>query len=212
MPKPAADLKPGTASYKASIDIGGQTIPMTITREVKEEGGQWAVTETAKTGMGDIIDKTLLEKGTLIPSGRSIHQGPVVVELQLKDGKATGTMTVNGQAKPVAADLGGPLFADGAGGHLVLAALPLAEGYAATYRNFDVQAQKVKLVQMKVAGAEKVTVPAGTFDSLKLEVTSAEGGTEKTTVWVDMATRQVLKTIEVVPQMNGAVITAELTQ
>ncbi|HEY2292662.1 MAG TPA: S9 family peptidase, partial [Thermoanaerobaculia bacterium] len=154
VPKPAADLKPGTASYKASLEIGGQTIPMSITREVKEEGGQWAVTETAKTGMGDIIDKTLLEKGTLIPAGRSIHQGPVVVELQLKDGKATGTMTVNGQAKPVEADLGGPLFADGAGGHLALAALPLAEGYTATYRNFDVQAQKVKLVQVKVAGAE----------------------------------------------------------
>ena len=212
VPKPASDLKPGTASYKASLEIGGQTIPMSITREVKEEGGQWAVTETAKTGMGDIIDKTLLEKGTLIPAGRSIHQGPVVVELQLKDGKATGTMTVNGQEKPVAADLGGPLFADGAGGHLALAALPLTEGYAATYRNFDVQAQKVKLVQMKVAGAEKVTVPAGTFDSLKLEITSAEGGAEKTTVWVDPATHQVLKTVEVVPQMNGAVITAELTQ
>ncbi|HEY2295533.1 MAG TPA: hypothetical protein VGM86_32925, partial [Thermoanaerobaculia bacterium] len=61
-------------------------------------------------------------------------------------------------------------------------------------------------------GAEKVTVPAGTFDSLKLEVTSAEGGAEKTTIWVDPATRQVLKSVEVVPQMNGAVITAELTQ
>jgi dipeptidyl aminopeptidase/acylaminoacyl peptidase len=212
VPKPASDLKPGTASYKANIEIGGQTIPMSITREVKEEGGQWAVTETAKTGMGDITDKTLLEKGTLIPSGRSIHQGPVTVELQFKDGKATGTMTVNGQAKPVETALGGPLFADGAGGNLALAALPLAEGYAATYRNFDVQAQKAKLVQMKVAGAEKVTVPAGTFDSLKLEVTSAEGGAEKTTVWVDPATHQVLKTVSVVPQMNGAVITSELTQ
>jgi dipeptidyl aminopeptidase/acylaminoacyl peptidase len=210
-PKPASDLKPGTASYKASIEVGGQTIPMSLTREVKEEGGSWAVTETAKTAMGDITDKTVLEKGTLIPTGRSIHQGPVIVELQLKDGKATGTMTVNGQAKPVEADLGGPLFADGAGAHLVLAALPLAEGYTATYRNFDVQAQKVKLVQVKVAGAEKVTVPAGTFDSLKLEVTSADGGAEKTTVWIDPATRQVLKTVSVVPQMNGAVITSELT-
>jgi dipeptidyl aminopeptidase/acylaminoacyl peptidase len=212
VPKPASDLKPGTASYKASIDVGGQTIPMTVTREVKEEDGRWAVTETAKTGMGDIIDKTILEKGTLIPTGRSIHQGPVTVELQLKDGKATGTMNVNGQAKPIEADLGGPLFADGAGGNLALAALPLTEGYSATYRNFDVQTQKPKLVQVKVAGTEKVTVPAGTFDSLKLEVTSADGGSEKTTIWVDPATRQVLKTVSVVPQMNGAVITSELTQ
>jgi dipeptidyl aminopeptidase/acylaminoacyl peptidase len=212
VPKPAADLKPGTASYKASIEIGGQTIPMTLTREVKEEGGRWAVTETVKMPMGDVTDKTVVEKGTLVPAERSVHQGPVTVELAFKDGKATGTMTVNGQAKPVAADLGGALFADGAGGNLALAALPLAEGYAATYRNFDVQKQKAKLVQMKVAGAEKVTVPAGTFDSLKLEVTSAEGEADKTTVWVDPATRQVLKTVSVVPQMNGAVITTELTQ
>ncbi|HSG38225.1 MAG TPA: alpha/beta fold hydrolase, partial [Thermoanaerobaculia bacterium] len=41
LPKPAADLKPGTANYKASLEIGGQTIPMTVTREVKEEGGRW---------------------------------------------------------------------------------------------------------------------------------------------------------------------------
>jgi dipeptidyl aminopeptidase/acylaminoacyl peptidase len=212
VPKPATDLKPGTASYKASIDMGGQSIPMTITREVKEEGGKWVITDTAKVPMGDMTDTTTVEKGTLVPIERSVHQGPLTLELAFQDGKAKGTMTVNGQAKPVDADLGGALFADGAGGQLALAALPLAEGYTTTYRNFDVQAQRAKLKQMKVAGAEKVTVPAGTFDSLKLEVTSAEGEADKTTVWVDPSTHQVLKTVSVVPQMNGAVITTELTQ
>lgn len=212
VPKPATDLKPGTASYQASIAVGGQTIPMTFTREVKEEGGRWVVTQTAKMPMGDMTDKTVVERGTLIPTGRSIQQGPLTVELEFKDGKATGTMTVNGQARPVAADLGGALFADGAEAHVALAALPLAEGYAATYRNFDVQAQKAKLVQLKVTGAETVTVPAGTFDSFKVELTSAEGDAEKTTLWVDKATRQVLKIVSVLPQMNGAVITSELTQ
>ncbi|HEX7185985.1 MAG TPA: S9 family peptidase [Thermoanaerobaculia bacterium] len=212
VPKPAADLQPGTASYQASIEVGGQTIPMTVTREVKEESGRWVITDTAKMPMGDMTDKTVVERGTLVPTGRSIRQGPMTVELEFKDGKATGTMTVNGQERPVAADLGGALFADGAGSHLALAALPLAEGYAATYRNFDVQAQKAKLVQLKVVGAETVTVPAGTFDSFKLELTSAEGEADRTTVWVDKATRQVLKTVSVLPQMNGAVITSELTQ
>ncbi|MBW8878785.1 MAG: S9 family peptidase [Acidobacteria bacterium] len=211
-PKPAADLKPGTTSYKASLEIGGQTIPMTVTREVKEEGDRWVVTEIAKLSMGDITDKTVFAKGTLVSIERSVHQGPLTVELAFKDGKATGTMTVNGQARPVATDLGGDLFADGAGGHLALAALPLTAGYAATYLNFDVQAQKMKLLQMKVAGAEKITVPAGTFDSLKLEVTSAEGEAGTTTIWIDPATRQELKSVAVLPQMNGAVLTTELTQ
>jgi dipeptidyl aminopeptidase/acylaminoacyl peptidase len=212
VPKPAADLKPGTANYKANMAIGGQTMEMTITREVKEEGGRWMVTEKAKTPMGEITDKTVFEKGTLIPAQRSIQQGPLAVELQFKDGKATGTMSMNGQSKPVTVDLGGPLYADGAGANLMLAALPLDAGYTTTYRNFDVQAQKVKLMQVKVAGQEKVTVPAGTFDSTKLEVTSAEGEPGQTTLWVDPATRQVLKSVSVIPQMNGAVLTTELTQ
>ena len=94
----------------------------------------------------------------------------------------------------------------------MLAALPLTPGYTATYRNFDVQTQKVKLKQMKVADTGKATVPAGTFDSTKLEVTSAEGEGGQTTIWVDTATRQVVKSASVIPQMNGAVLTSELTQ
>jgi dipeptidyl aminopeptidase/acylaminoacyl peptidase len=211
-PKPNADLKPGTASYKGSFDVGGQTIPVTLTVEVKDDGNHWVVTETAKLAMGDATDTMVLAKGTLVPMERTVHQGPVSVELAFKDGKATGTMTVNGQARPVAADLGGDLFADGGGGQLTLAALPLAEGYATTYRNFDVQTQKPKLKQMKVSGAEKITVPAGTFDSFKLEVSSAEGEAGTTTIWIDSATRQVVKSVAVLPQMNGAVLTTELTQ
>ena len=211
LPKPEAELKPGTTSYKGDIAVGGQNIPMTVTTEVREEGGRWVVTDTAKASFGEIVDKTTFEKGSLVPVARWISQGPVVVDLKFEGGKATGTMTLNGQAKPVAADLGGQLFADGAGANLALAALPLAEGYTATFRNFDVRGQKVKLKQLKVAGTEKVTVPAGTFDALKLEVTSAEGEGDKTTVWVDKATRRVLKTVSVVPAMNGAVITSELT-
>ncbi len=211
VPKPAVDLKPGTTSYKASLEIAGQTIPLTVTREVKEEGGKWVITEIAKTPQGDMTDKTTFEKGTLIPAERAVQQGPVTVKLAFKDGKATGTMSVNGQEKPVSADLGGTLFADGAGATLILATLPLEAGYTATYRNFDMQTQKVKLKQMKVAGTEKVTVPAGTFDSTKLEVTSAEGENGSTTIWVDPTTRQVVKSVSVIPQMNGAVLTTELS-
>jgi dipeptidyl aminopeptidase/acylaminoacyl peptidase len=209
-PKPASELRPGTLNYKASIEVGGQTIPLSVTNEVKEENGAWVVTEAAKSPMGDITDRTVIEKGSLVLTKRWIKQGPVEVNLEFKDGKASGTMIINGESRPVAVDLGGVLFADGAGAGNVMAALPLTEGYTTTFRNFDVRTQKVKLMQLKVAGMEKATVQAGSFDAIKLEVTSAEGDGGKTTIWVDKATRKVLKTTAIVPQMNGAVISSEL--
>lgn len=92
-----------------------------------------------------------------------------------------------------------------------MGALPLADGYSATFRNFDLQKQKASLKQLKVSGSEKVTVPAGSFDAFKIEITSAEGDPGKTTVWIEKKNRNVIKISAVVPS-NGAVITSELVQ
>jgi len=64
---------------------------------------------------------------------------------------------------------------------------------------------------LKVAGKESVTVPAGTFDAFRVEVTSADGGAEKTTLWIATDGRKPVKVSSVMPQMGGAVLTAELT-
>jgi hypothetical protein len=140
-----------------------------------------------------------------------IHQGPAVIEVTFAGNKATGKMSMNGQDRPISGDLGGVLFADGAGGNDVIAALPLAAGYGATYRNFDIMTQQVKPRQLKVVGSESVTVPAGTFDAWKVEITS-EGTGEKMTLWVDKKSRSVVKTQAVLPQMNGATATSELVK
>jgi hypothetical protein len=157
-------------------------------------------------------DTTWVEKGSLTLIKRSVKQGPAAIDVEFKNNKASGSMTIGGPAKPIAADVGGALFADGAGAYDALASLPLAEGYTATFRNFDLQKQKAALKQMKVVGVEKVTVPAGSFDAFKLEVTSAEGEPGKTTVWVAKESRRVVKIVAVLPQMNGAILTSELTQ
>ena len=211
-PKPAADLTPGTTTYKASLAAGGQTIPMDVTHTVAEANGVWLVTETANMPMGSMSDSSTVSKGTLLLQRRVIHQGPASVEVQFADNKASGTMSMNGQTRPISADLGGVLFGDGAGANDAIAALPLAEGYTTTYRNFDIMAQQVKPRLLKVEGSEKVTVPAGTFDAWKVVITPAEGIGETTTVWVNKTDRRVVKTSSVLPQMNGAVATAELVK
>jgi hypothetical protein len=118
-------------------------------------------------------------------------------------------MKMNGKETPILADLGGPLFAE-TGGAQCIALLPLADGYTTTFRNFDLQKQKVKLMALKVAGSESVTVPAGTFDTFKVELSSADGGADKQTLWIAKDPRKAVKVAAVLAEMGGATLTAEL--
>ena len=133
------------------------------------------------------------------------------MEINVAPDKLSGSTSMNGQSKPIDVDPGGALFADGAGAFDVIASLPLADGYSLSFRNFDVQKQKPQIKQLKVVGTESVTVPAGTFDAYKLEIVAADNDADKQTVWIDKASRKVLKISAVIPSLNGAVLTSELT-
>ncbi|MEO8910857.1 MAG: alpha/beta fold hydrolase [Gemmatimonadaceae bacterium] len=211
-PKPAVDLTAGTSTYKARLEAGGQSIPMDVTHTVVSGDGVWLVTETATMPMGTMSEESTVGKGTLVVQKRVIHQGPASVEVNFANDKASGKMTMNGQDRPITADLGGAIFADGAATNDAIAALPLADGYSTTFRNFDVMRQQVKPRALKVVGSEKVTVPAGEFDAWKVSVTPAEGTGETTTLWVNKADRRVVKITNVIPEMNGATVTTELVK
>ena len=211
VPKPAVDLRPGTSNYKATIALGAQSIPLTMTSEIKEENGAWTITDTAQTPQGEVTDVSTLEKGTLLLKRRVIKQGPMTMEINVAPNQLTGSTTMNGKSTPLAVDPGGALFADGAGGFDVIASLPLANGYSTTFRNFDVQKQKPEVKTLKVVGSESVTVPAGTFDAHKVEIVAVDNDADKQTVWIDKASRKVLKVTAVLPSLNGAVLTSELT-
>ncbi len=210
VPKAAFPLTVGTSSYAGKIEAGGQSMPLITTQTIEEQGGTWVITGTAKLPIGDATDVTTLDKATLVARKRSVKQGPAVIEVSFEGGKATGTMAMGGEAKPVSVDLGGELFADGIAASDVIASLPLAEGYSTSFRNFDLREQRVQLKQAKVAGAESVTVPAGTFNTWKVEVTSTDGEPGQMTIWVAKDSRRVVKTSATIPQMGGAVITSEL--
>jgi len=65
-------------------------------------------------------------------------------------------------------------------------------------------------LQLKVAGAESVTVPAGTFDAFRLDISSADGGSDKMTLWVTKEGRRPVKVSTVLSGQGGAVLTLEL--
>jgi dipeptidyl aminopeptidase/acylaminoacyl peptidase len=209
VPAVTAAMQPGTWKYKTSIEMGTQKIPLTETTTIQEENGVWKVSDAVETPMGQMIDTATLDKGTLVLRKRSVKQGPVSIDLAVEGNKASGSMNMNGKETPISIDLGGPLFAE-TGGPQCIALLPLADGYATTFRNFDLQKQKVKLIALKVAGSERIVVPAGAFDTFKVELSSADGGSEKETVWIAKDPRKAVKVVAVMAEMGGATLTAEL--
>ncbi len=189
VPEVEGELHAGSHKYSATLSIGGQQMALKLSTTIQDGGGVWTVVENIDTPMGAMLDTTTLEKGRLTLKKRVV---------------------VAGGEQPISADLDGTTFADGAGANFVIGCLPLADGYATAFRNFDLQKQQVKLMQLQVEGSESVNVPAGTFDAFKVELSSADGGPDKSTVWIAKDTRTPVKMSTVMPEMGGAVLTAEL--
>ena len=211
VPQIAADLKPGTYRYEAKLSMGEQVMALKLSTTIADADGVWTVVENLDTPMGEMLDTTTLEKGSLTLKKRHVQQGPVAIYLEFSGGKITGTMEMNGEDKSISEELDGPLFADAAGANFAVGCLPLAPGYSTVFRNFDVQKQKVKLMQLQVAGAESVSVPAGTFETFKVELSSADGGPDKSTIWIEKSTRTPVKISALMAEMGGATLTAELS-
>ncbi|MFQ3580896.1 S9 family peptidase [Chloracidobacterium validum] len=208
--KPESDLRAGRLRYRGTIDVPGQTIQATVETTVTEAGDAWEVREEISLPMGSVIETTKLEKASLVVRSRRVAQGPLTVDVAFRDGRVEGAVTLNGTPRPMAADLGGELLADGAGRYLVIGRLPLAMGYTATLRNFNVQNGRPSLVQLNVAAIENVSLASGHFTAYRVELTD-EGGA-RTTVWVDQATRLPIKAVVKTATLGGAAISLELVE
>lgn len=210
MPAPSQPLEMAPATYAVTIALGAQSMKLESSNTVTEAGGVLTVKETMKTPQGEASDVAALDKSSLAVKSREIKQGPMAMTVTFDGGKATGTAAMGGPEQKIDVDLGGPLFADGPGAFRSIAALPLKDGYTLTFRNFDMMKRKSALKQLTVSATEDVTVPAGSFKAWKVEIKNADGSAGNQTVWVDAATRRVVKITATLPEMGGAVATMEL--
>lgn len=214
-PIPAVGLRTGTVRHQSKYELtNGQTIDVKVTTTVSEADGAWVTHSVAELPNGAMTDDARLDKKTLLLTHRTVKQDAtgMLIDLSFADGKATGEATIGGQSRPISVETGGAIFPDAAEGYEAIASLPLAEGYAATIRNFDIVTAKPKIKQLKVVGAERVTVPAGTFDAYKIELTSPENENDRMTLWVAKDSRRVVKITAVIPQLNNAQFTSEMVQ
>jgi hypothetical protein len=210
VPQVAGELQPGKYKYKARIEVQGESVNMKMSTEIKAKGGQWLVTDQLGMLLMSIKDTAVLDKTTLVMLKRSMSEAGTKVDLEFTGGKVTGAVKIHGAKSAVELEIGGPVFGEGPGYPQVIACLPLEEGYSTVFRNFDLQKQKPKAMRLEVKGSEEVTVPAGQFDTFRVELTSAEGGPDRSTIWVSKSERKAVKLKAVMPELGGATLEAEL--
>ncbi len=211
VPKVVSELRPGKYKYKAKIEAEGESMNVKMSTEIKEKDGAWWVTDQLGMLMMSMKDTAVLVKGTLVLLKRTMSEAGSKIDFEFSGSKVTGSVKMQGKKAEVDVEIGGPVFGEGPGFAQVIACLPLEEGYSAVFRNFDIQKQKPKAMRLAVAASEEIEVPAGAFDTYRVEVTSAEGGPERSTIWVSKKDRLAVKLSMVMVELGGAKLEAELT-
>jgi hypothetical protein len=212
VPRLASDLHPGTYKYRVQFDNDGVKTIVGLSTTITADRAGWIVTDLLDTPRGQVTDKSTLEKNSLALLKRNLTQGSVTLNLDFSNNRALGDLSISGVPQHISVDLGGPLFADAAGWEEVIACLPLAAGYTTTFRNFDLQKQAPKMMQLKIAAVERVAVQAGAFEAYRVELTSLDGGPQKSTVWISLDSRKPVKISAVLGATGRATMTAELLE
>lgn len=196
LPKLSDDLKEATNQYDVSVEVQGQKIPMQSTREIKKEGTLWVVKDASTSAMGNTEDVIYLEN--MAPVKRIIKQGGQTFEINYASDKISMTM----MGKTTELPIDGAFLTNGAGYDLLLARLPLAEGYETSFYNLDMMSQKLKTMKLKVVGKEN--------NLWKVTIFNAENEKELTTMLIDANKKMANQIEQVIPAMGNAKIKTTL--
>lgn len=209
-------VRTGSARYAATLEMSGQEMAISSTREIErretEDGPVVDVVSTSEGPMGSGTDRYVLAAGSMLPIERSVEQGPATIEVDYGAESVTGAIKA-GQEIPIDLELDAPAFgADGALETTVLG-LALDADYRTTLRAVEIgMQQRVRYYSIEVASAETVTVPAGEFETWKVEVEPMDDHGGGQTLWVSREAPRVLVQAETTlpPQMGGATAVSQL--
>jgi len=218
-PLPAVDtsnLKPSKMKYAAKAAVRGQEFDLDVAVACSgaKRGGQdvWRIISEQSSPMGAAADTFDVDIKTLIPVYRGVKQGGTTVRVNYSETAINGAISMPGREMPLESKLDAPVYGTDNALDVVLASLPLAPGYKTTLRTFDILSQSVKVMTVEVAGVEKVTVPAGTFDAFKVELKNMDGEAGGGTVYINKGADRykVRSVMQLPPMMGGGTVTSEL--
>jgi dienelactone hydrolase len=209
-------ISPSSSKYVMKIDARGQKFEMPVQRDVTKstlDGKNVFMLVDAVSGMMGGNDTLFVDAANLLPIKRNIKQGMATIHLTFKPDLVEGQIEAGPQKMPVNVKLDVPVITEGSGFEVALRTLPIAEGYKASFNQLDIMKAKAELMNINVLGKEKVTLPAGEFDTYKIEVKPAEGGEGGNLMWIDAVSKTLVKSeAKLGAAMGGGSVTIELTK
>jgi dienelactone hydrolase len=185
----AAQVADGAFVFTSNVEFPGNAISMeinrTIHRNTDEGRALLEIQSESSSAMGEISDRFVLDGNTLRPVRREIQQGQATINIDYDSREVTGAISMGSNEIPISIELEAPVFGSDAALEATLAGMSLQEGFQTPVRYAEVgMQQRVRFFQLKVDGAETVEVPAGSFETWKVELKPLddEGGDQ--TYWI----------------------------
>lgn len=205
-PAPLLDakfIKPGTAVFQMKHQ---DNVVGTSRFDIQRQNGHWVLTETSVLEQYQVnaVNQTTLAADGLQPlafRGTGTMFGrPVDIDVRWQDQKVTGkSLFPRAQGQPqgaIAIDREWP------GGTLertsvffLVNAMPVAERKKWSFRWYNTYDDSLTEIDAAVTGSEEVTVPAGTFDTWRVEL---RGGQPSQVVYIAKQEPRQMVRIEVV--------------
>ncbi len=184
--------------YDLTIEVQGQTIPMTMKRTIANNNGNWTVSDKANGMMGDMNDAVTYSTA-YTPLRREIAQMGAEIPVTFTE----NSMSVSMQGNTMNIDFTSAFISDGAGLDLIVAGLPLAKGYTIVVEMPDMTAMKPKQVKIAVTGTEDISGVEHTI----VEIVSLDNEMDKTTMWINPLVGDASKMVQILPAMANAKLT-----
>jgi len=205
----------GTRSYKQTVVTQGRTIEASSTFTLSRPAAgdtRWLAVETSQSPMGAGIDSVWLDAQTLAPVRRVARQGPALIEISARGDSITGELKAGAQQLPIRVQTTAPVYMKGTALGSALGTLPLAADYQAGLRVFDIMTAATAAQRVRVVGSETISVPAGSFETFKVQLQAADGSGTADTYWIEKAApHRLVRAEQSLPAAaGGGSITTEL--
>lgn len=202
----AASITPGTWTWAAKLTTSGAAQEFgtrTLTLQKSKVGTGWLLLDAQSNAMVTMSDSLVLAAADLGAVSRSLKMktpmGDASLAMTFTADSVKGAITAPGQSQTIATrNVKGALTNDGVL-LLALARLPLADRWAGRVELLNPQSGATMPLTLTVKGSERVSVPAGSFDSWVVEST---GGPAALTFYVAKG-GPVVRVVQAVPQMGG---------
>jgi hypothetical protein len=202
----AGALKAGSWTWSNTLSANGQTQDFgsrTVTLQKGKAGDTWMLLDAQTNAMVSLSDTLVMSSSDLGPVSRSFKMdspmGAANLALTYTPDSVKGALQAPGQSQTIAAKNVKGALSNDAVLLLALGRMPLATGWTGRLDLLNPANGALLPLTLRVSGTEKVTVPAGTFDTFVVEMT---GGPAPVSYYVSKD-GPVVRTVQTVPQMGG---------